>query len=395
MIATIPVKATTYVCESFELPNNATLHITQISAIVTSALIHHVVIHGCSTNSSWVQSHISNPQECYTANGSIPMECNDVLWAWTPGMGPLVLPSQVGFKASHAIPEAYKYILIQTHYSNPGHLLGSDNSQYVITFTPQLRANDAGVLMLGDPFITANSIPPQESFVHYEFSCSPACTNNFTGDITLFADFLHMHQIGSRMYSTQWRGTENLGIINSVDFWDFDFQQTTMVNRVIKRGDRINTQCMYDSSNKVNVTTFGLATDSEMCVEFLYYYPKMYHFDVCGYYRKGNQNFTACGAFDLPSAVIINERNPVAIDGVNPVSFASQNGMCGQLESSSHVGIVMGVSVGAMVGVCLLSVVIIVGMMGGLLFIAMKTKDENRNNNHTQFQDEEEEDIHH
>ena len=48
----------------------------------------------------------------------------------------------------------------------------------------------------------------------------------------------------SRLYNND---SQLIQEINRVDFWQFEFQQNTPVNYTIRRGDRVNTHCVYDT----------------------------------------------------------------------------------------------------------------------------------------------------
>lgn len=43
---------------------------------------------------------------------------------------------------------------------------------------------------------------------------------------------------------------------------------------VIKKGDRLVIDCVYDTTNRDYITFGGLSSDNEMCLGFLWYYPK-------------------------------------------------------------------------------------------------------------------------
>lgn len=365
----IPLQDTTYTCNVFALPVQTNpLHLIEFDAQISSSLVHHAVIQGCISNSSWVTSHLNNSQQCYTTSDQIPQECSQVLWAWTPGMGSFSLPTQAGFRVSMS---GFQYVVIQTHYTNPEAVNDVDTSIYSFTLTPVIRPFDAGVMQFGDPYVSAVSIPPLTPLAQYEFSCSVACTSTWPWNITVFGDFLHMHQLGTRMYSTHWQGSNYVGYLNDVDFYNYEFQQTTIMNKVIQVGDRINTHCIYNTSDVTTPTPFGLASSSEMCIEFVFYYPKIPNMDVCGA-RKNRTNgqtyYSVCGAYYSRNNTIF-ENNPTVIDGLYLITF----GVAAQCQAVLPV-----ISVGAIVGVCLFAIVIIVGMNVGLLFIALKSKEPQR-----------------
>jgi len=230
----------------------------------------------------------------------------------------MIVPLVAGFRFG---PNGYKSIYINVHYDNPAHIAGLvDNSGVRVYYTPNLRQYDAGVLELGDVSVTQpRQIPIGTNTVEYEYNCPSECTRNFTDSLTIFADFLHMHMVGTQMWSTVWRGNQALGELNRVEYWDFNFQQNTLINNLVLRpGDRINTHCIYQQ-NPTAAVNFAIASSDEMCVEFIYYYPKQNGGVSCGYgYFPGNaqlaaQNYTSCLGLPLrQGTTFIN--NPTLTD---------------------------------------------------------------------------------
>jgi len=152
-----------------------------------------------------------------------------------------------------------------------------------------LRTFDAGILVLGDPVTSFPDIPPNDNNVRFQTNCPTECTERFTHDITVFCKFfLHMHNIGKQMVTTLHRGDES-NVTNRVDFYQFNFQQITETNFVIKPGDRLNTHCVYDSTERTEPTIFGPGSDDEMCMDFLMYFPLLVS-------QNTNQTFIRCGA---------------------------------------------------------------------------------------------------
>ena len=91
------------------------------------------------------------------------------------------------------------------------------------------------------------------------------------------------------------------------------------LNYEIKRGDRLNLHCIYDSTSRTAPTIFGVESDDEMCMDFLSYYPRMEFLDSdfahCGYFALGT-SMTLCGAAEYLATgeSILNVRNPVGSD---------------------------------------------------------------------------------
>jgi hypothetical protein len=101
-----------------------------------------------------------------------------------------------------------------------------------------------------------------------------------------------MRDLGSEIWTSQWRGNQSLGNLNRVEFWDVNYEQARPIQQVIKPGDRLNTHCIYDSytPQKGTATAFGVYELQEMCIHSILYYPAM-NFFYCGYYK----GLTLCG----------------------------------------------------------------------------------------------------
>ena len=96
--------------------------------------------------------------------------------------------------------------------------------------------------------------------------------------MNVFAHFPHQHTTGRANYVRHIRNGVELAPILSTPFYDFDFQVFNWVNnftRVIKPGDDLVVECIYDTTGRSTPTPMGDSTLQEMCFMFLMYYPKM------------------------------------------------------------------------------------------------------------------------
>ena len=114
----------------------------------------------------------------------------------------------------------------------------------------------------------------------YTFSCPSSATQNWDQEeITIFSSVLHMHEIGTRMFTNHYRGGVLMSKRHVVDYFDFDFQRMNDVSYTAKRGDSFITTCYYSQTPQrlLNGTKrrFGLGSRDEMCIDFMYYYPKI------------------------------------------------------------------------------------------------------------------------
>ena len=207
-------------------------------------------------------------------------------YVWTPGEGPLALPPQVGALLGGA--SGYRSYVLEIHYDNPTFDQGVlDSSGVRMYYTPNKREHDLGVLQVGDPLVELLDVPIGDGLVSHTFNCPASCATAFTTDqeVTVFRELLHMHASGVRMYNRQMQGFRTKRVA-SVDFFDFDQQGSYSVIQepyTIQRGDSFQTRCFYNSQQGER---FGLSSQEEMCMAFLFYYPRQLLFDtlpfVCG-----------------------------------------------------------------------------------------------------------------
>ncbi len=75
------------------------------------------------------------------------------MWLWAPGLSGSKLPDEAGIRI---LGRGLKTFILQVHYDNPNDKAGKvDSSGFRIYYTSTLHANDAGVLEIGDPQVTA------------------------------------------------------------------------------------------------------------------------------------------------------------------------------------------------------------------------------------------------
>ena len=165
--------------------------------------------------------------------------------------------------------------------------------------------------------------------------------------MTVFREHLHMHATGTRIANEQLRSGEVVRS-SSIEVWEFDQNGNPPIqedNFQIQPGDSFRTSCFY--RGEVN-TTFGLGSANEMCISYLYYYPRksleVENFTIpwlCGYSepglefcfndytssaladeRKLNREFGTCLSDTDPKPA--DDEEPVELSGsVAKVSFGS------------------------------------------------------------------------
>ena len=172
------------------------------------------------------------------------------------------------------------HLLLEIHYHRPDTVSWYDSSGYVLTITDRLRPHDAGVLVLlqGLPQL---SIPPQQPAYNVSVYCPVACLDALPADgVTVFGSFMHTHAAAVAMRTDHYRGGRQLEPIDRNDHYDSNFQQTNSFPpsqyRRLQRGDALKLTCTYSTMRRSQVTVGGISTSSEMCMDYLSYWPADY-----------------------------------------------------------------------------------------------------------------------
>lgn len=258
---------TTYINACFELgalPGAATsAHAVGFSAHIDPTnipYVHHFVLQG------------SKETGCGDDGGGV------TVYGWAPGVDDYAFPDNVGLLVGDG---GFRSFLLQTHYNTNSSIATNsrtDNSGVRLYFTNQKRSNDVGVLSLGDPSValawqsSTRALPEGRSA--YAFKCSSDFTKKyFKHSINVFGSTLHMHGSGLKMQTRRYAdGTGPVEVLNDVEFYDYNFQSIEAHDYSIRPGDKLITECFFYSKPGQN---WGLATEDEMCIDFVYYYPAL------------------------------------------------------------------------------------------------------------------------
>jgi dopamine beta-monooxygenase len=206
------------------------------------------------------------------------MSCDDypgveIAYVWAPGDIPLSLPSYLGGPLGLTGFQSYR---LQVHYDNPdGTPNMTDDSGIRVYYTSKKRQFDLGVFSTGDPNVAlaGEVVSVDGGLAQHIFDCSGSCSSNLSAPVTVIREHLHMHAAGVSMVNDQIR---NGRVIHqgSVQYWDFNQQGNLAVQQPpfeIQPGDAFRTVCNYDTNEN---ETWGFGSDNEMCMAFLYYYPR-------------------------------------------------------------------------------------------------------------------------
>lgn len=143
-----------YLCTSYKLSEYQN-YITNIEALATSDIAHHMFGFGCEKPAS-----LSNSWNCGNVVCQGP---KTILFAWGRNAPALELPKDVAFKVGKSTP--HKYIVVNIHYLKT---VKNDQSGLALTFSNTPRLYQAGIMLMVSGYI---AIPPKAKKYSSDLSC--------------------------------------------------------------------------------------------------------------------------------------------------------------------------------------------------------------------------------
>uniref|UniRef100_A0A8C6ZMR5 Putative DBH-like monooxygenase protein 2 n=1 Tax=Nothoprocta perdicaria TaxID=30464 RepID=A0A8C6ZMR5_NOTPE len=274
----VPAEETKYACTFIPLPMvKQKHHIYKFEPVLTphnTTLVHHILVYACGSDSVLP----SGIDDCYGADPDFAL-CSQVLVGWAVGGESYQFPDETAL--SIGTPLDPQYVRLEIHYSNFDLLPGLiDSSGVRIYYTSELRKYDVGVLQTGIFTFPVHFIPPgAESYRSYGL-CNTSQFDEVNGipvpELHAFAYLLHTHLSGRGVRVAQYRSGEQLGIICEDKKYDFTLQEVRDLKKIltIKPGDEILVECSFQTLDRSGITFSGLSTMNEMCLAFLFYYPR-------------------------------------------------------------------------------------------------------------------------
>ncbi|KAL9970009.1 hypothetical protein ACROYT_G022312 [Oculina patagonica] len=283
---TIPKKHTTYWCSLIRAPEIKTKHhITKFEPYIqkgNEGIVHHFLVYECQ--GTFNDSHYGTGYDCVDPNMPFKQCLSPKIVAvWGTGGEAFYYPQTAGYPVGATdSPSGY---LLEMHYDNPEGIEGrKDSSGVRFYYTSKLRSYDAGVLSVGESVTPYMVIPPkQKSWLTVGY-CPKECTQEYFKSTTLpekgikvFAAFLHTHLQGRAIWTKHIRNGVELPEIARDDNYDFNFQDIQALREEvhIRPGDDLIHYCKYQTMDRDKIVEGGLATRQEMCLDFLYYYPRI------------------------------------------------------------------------------------------------------------------------
>jgi hypothetical protein len=255
----VPAEETSYLCFGATMPLDGLAHVTALEPVIDDAtVVHHMLLRR-------VAEPVGQAEPCYPEPAG-----STLLWGWGPGAGAMVLPPEAGLLVGERPAE---HLALQIHYNNP--LLSGgrvDDSGIAIHYTSQLRPEHAAVVGLGD--VAGLVIPPGQPQWPTVHVCPAATTAALSQPLHVFASWLHAHELGTVLWTDHRRDGATVGELGRADPYDFGAQTLQPLDAVIEPGDELWTHCWYDSTSRAEVTYGGGASTDEMCLNYLWVWPR-------------------------------------------------------------------------------------------------------------------------
>ncbi|KAJ3414044.1 hypothetical protein HDV05_007169 [Chytridiales sp. JEL 0842] len=329
------------VCQKLRLPNGKKHHALKFEPIVDSHLTHHYMVYTCDTPhpdsfNIPAYSPTSNPPNTDTDCSETYTRCTRILVGFAKGQ-PMIYPPNVGLSFGL---QGKTDVILQIHYDNHHQTSGIvDSSGIRIFYVDEptlLRKHEVGLLLLGSLNIQIPGNERGETVV--ESYCPSVCTGKyFKEPVTLLANMLHMHSLGSSMFTKVIRDGEMVKDVGVTRFYDEGFQDFEFLEpgTILQPGDVLHTKCVFKPTLGIrNVTTMaGQTSDSEMCQSFMQYYPATDQWDVCMNLNSDTSVICNTGTFAgaTEQNLISGHVYPSAPISYHEPSFGS--GVCGANES--------------------------------------------------------------
>jgi len=296
---TVPAVPTTYVFRGFDLPPGPPKHIVRFESIKDNVqVLHHIVLYLDPTGTALNNTYSYNQ----------PAQSKPI-FAWAPGADRFDLPTDVGFLVRSDATN--KHVVVNMHYNNPTSIPNLRDSSGIRIYLNATRPNNAGFMWLGvgvsfppnstsDPPLPANALPMGYSNLHYTSACPDLITYGAlttTKKMNIFAYFNHMHLYGRIMW-TDWIRTAipslkktYLGKLGEILNYRFDEQKFVALDtpQILQGGDALVTHCIFDTTTAPSNVVGGEATNNEMCLQGIMYYPD-YGFAGCATNQTGYGN---------------------------------------------------------------------------------------------------------
>ncbi|XP_041368427.1 uncharacterized protein LOC121382863 [Gigantopelta aegis] len=273
----VPPVITTYMCMTFDLPQEDDYHIIATMPLINNSnVMHHIVLYGCRDDV--VTS--TKPNRCYMSQAG----CQEILAIWTLGMTGDCFYKDAGF---HIGKTGTKKAALQFHWTNPELVKDYvDSSGLTLFYTANRRKYDAGVFVTGNTWL---EIPPGKARAAETSTCTSQCTNSILmGPVYITSALNHMHYLGFEQNVELYRDGNKVTDLAYDPVYSYDTPIVHVYHDPIeiRPGDHLKTTCVFRSLSKKQTTYYGEGSYDEMCYGIFQVYPRQNIAGSCTTWRN-------------------------------------------------------------------------------------------------------------
>ncbi|GIL77624.1 hypothetical protein Vretimale_6805 [Volvox reticuliferus] len=297
---TVPTAAYSAACVNLALPNDTQYHVVQYQGFSTTQLVVRLMGYVCAAGVMPPQP-LGLPYDCTAGTlllpalpGALPVGCEKLAFVWVPGAGAFQAPPEAGFLIGAG---GSTTMVLQAVYWNLAGAVGQvDSSGFNLMYTPMLRNASLGVLTVGntDMRIPANN----DSFMALPNICPAECTaKRVLAPVVLVSNFFVMGSLGAAVLTRHIRNGSAMMPVGRINYWDKgypSFQTVFPESRTLLPNDTLISVCSYNSTGVKTGTFFGYQNGSELCFNYITFYPAtaMPDLDYC--VARTRDNVSSC-----------------------------------------------------------------------------------------------------
>ena len=199
----------------------------------------------------------ADPGGGYTCYGGSGVDSR-MIAPWAPGSDQWHYPEGTG-----VVMEEGQMLILQMHYSN-----ASDEPLDSTTVNLHIQ-EDVEQQLWTDFYVHSDiQIPPSEVAHVESLTRKISAFSGYDGPISLRAVGPHLHKMGIASSATILREDGTSSCLIDVPYYDFNWQRVYTLREpiVLQPDDRLEIECVYDSTGQESTTYWGDGTNDEMCL---------------------------------------------------------------------------------------------------------------------------------
>ncbi len=264
-----------------DFTGSATGYLTEFEVVPgDKRVVHHVIAYQPRAAAGAEQARMMDAQDermGYACFGSSGVTGARMLMNWAPGGGVVKHPEGTGVPVDPNLP-----IVLQVHYNTAGGAF-EDQTRIRMKLASQVR-HPMTPWFYSDAQL---SLPAGQEEVEKIITTPFASVRQFAGEtgagpMTIMGVRAHMHTLGVKMEIERTAGADveargsareqSKACLLNIPRYDFHWQRSYFLEQPISLdpSDSLRVRCVYDTSKRTTLTSWGEGTADEMCLATIY-----------------------------------------------------------------------------------------------------------------------------